>query len=165
MILRLPGLVGALFLRAIISRSFASLASRAAFTCRAAFSRVSRRLRSSSKSCCQRIRSTSASNTLILRPTSRVSKVGSSISMSAMLGASKVSLWASMRASMASTSLSCRSRVRVKDETALSMRFSTLTRKRCIRLSSRSFWRKKPSPPRTWVLYFSSYSACLCGRT
>jgi hypothetical protein len=43
-----------------------------------------------------------------------------------------------------------------KDDTALSMRLSTFTRSRWIRLSSRSTWRKKLSPPRIWVLYFSS---------
>ena len=46
--------------------------------------------------------------------------------------------------------------VRANDETALSMRLSTLTRSRWMRLSSRSTWRKKPSPPRISVLYFSS---------
>ena len=51
---------------------------------------------------------------------------------------------------------SCRSTVRAKDGTALSIRLSTLTRSRWIRLSSRSTCRKKPSPPRILVLYFAS---------
>ena len=53
-------------------------------TCLAADNRVSRRLRSSTRSCRQRIRSTSWNSTLTLRPTSRLSNAGSSTSTSSM---------------------------------------------------------------------------------
>ena len=128
--LRFPVLIGFFTFFSISCRKAANLASRPALTCRAAESRVARRLRSSVRSCRQRTKSTSCSNTCTFRPTKRLSNAGSSTSTSSMSISSILLSWASSLASVAFTSLSCRSRVSEKDETALSIRLRTLTRSR-----------------------------------
>ena len=139
------------------SRSAASLASRAAPTCCAAASSVASRLRSSIEVLPPADEVHVLEQHLDLAPDQQALEgrvVDVHILDVDLLHRLRVRLdagraWPPRRASWRST-------VSANDVTALSIRLSTLTRSRWIRLSSRSTCRKKLSPPRISVLYFAS---------